>query len=113
MIHEMYHHVKFCDQKNHQPIYIILLKWSLIHSVMNEGTPKRVTQTDQILARYKKHENGQLKKANDALEVKKIKSEIYDKILSELPNIKRPSIRRAVNSYLSSTTKPKKVEVSV
>lgn len=76
------------------------------------GTLKRVTQTDQIVVRWKKHENGQLKKANGKEEEKKIKSDIYDKILTELPNVQRPSIRRAVNSYLSSTTNTKKVEVS-
>ncbi len=79
---------------------------------MNEGGTKKVSITDQIVVRWKKHENGQLKKAKGKQEEKKIKSEIYDKILSELPNIKRPSVRRAVNSYLS-TTNLKKVEVSV
>jgi len=77
---------------------------------MNGGT-KRVTQTDQIIVRWKKHENGQLKNAKNNIDKIKIKSEIYDKILQEIPNIKRPSIRRAVNSYLS-THKPKKVEVN-
>lgn len=71
---------------------------------MNEGgTLKKITQTDQILVRWKKHENGQLKKTTDKVEQMRIKSRIYDKILDELPNIKRPSIRRAVNSYLAST----------
>jgi len=78
---------------------------------MNQGGSKRVTQTDQIIVRWEKHENGQLKKAKNSIDKMKIKSEIYDKILEELPNIKRPSIRRAVNSYLS-TRKPKKVEVN-
>jgi len=78
---------------------------------MNQGGSKRVTQTDQIIVRWKKHENGQLKKAKNSIEKIKMKSEIYDKILQELPNIKRPSIRRAVNAYLS-TPKPKKVEVT-
>lgn len=67
------------------------------------GTLKKVTQTDQIVVRWKKHENGQLKKTSDKLEQMRIKSQIYDKILAELPNIKRASIRRAVNSYLAST----------
>lgn len=71
---------------------------------MNKGgTVKKITQTDQILVRWKKHENGQLKKTSDKLEQMRIKSQIYDKILDDLPNIKRPSIRRAVNSYLAST----------
>jgi len=70
---------------------------------MNVGTQKRVTQTDQILVRWKKHDNGRLKNAKGETEKLRLKSEIYDKILSELPNIKRPSIRRAVNTYLSST----------
>lgn len=69
---------------------------------MMQGGSKRVTQTDQIIVRWKKHENGQLKNAKNRVEKLRIKSEIYDKILQELPNIKRPSIRRAVNSYLSS-----------
>ncbi len=87
----------------------------MIPSLMNEGnrgTDTKINQTTEILVWWKKLGNGKLEKANNDLEKLKIKSEIYDKILTELPHVKRATIRRAVNTHLGWTPKPKKVEVS-
>ncbi len=86
----------------------------MIPSLMNEGNrgTKTINQTTEILVWWKKLVNGKLAKANNDLEKLKIKSEIYDKILVELPHVKRATIRRAVNTHLGWTPKPKKVEVS-
>jgi len=73
---------------------------------------KQVSQTDEIIVWWKKLGNGKLEKASNNIEKLKIKSEIYDKILAELPQVKRATIRRAVNTHLGWTPKPKKVEVS-
>ena len=83
----------------------------MIYSVMNEGA-KKVTQTQEILVWWKKFSVGKLNDSQDKLETYKIKSEIYDKILERLPNVKRSSIRRAVNTHLGWTQQPKKIEVS-
>ncbi|MCP6727428.1 MAG: hypothetical protein KJI69_05465 [Patescibacteria group bacterium] len=86
----------------------------MIPSLMNEGNrgTKTINQTTEILVWWKKLGNGKLEKANNDLEKLKIKSQIYDKILVELPHVKRATIRRAVNTHLGWTPKPKKVEVS-
>jgi hypothetical protein len=86
----------------------------MIPSLMNEGNrgTKTINQTTEIIVWWKKLVNGKLQKANNDLEKLKIKSEIYDKILVELPHVKRATIRRAVNTHLGWTPKPKKVEVS-
>lgn len=87
----------------------------MIPSLMNQGTgteKKSFTQTKEIIVWWKKLGNGKLEKASNDLEKLKIKSEIYDKILLELPQVKRATIRRAVNTHLGWTPKPKKVEVS-
>ena len=86
----------------------------MIPSLMNQGNrgTKTINQTTEILVWWKKLVNGKLEKTNDDLEKLKIKSEIYDKILVELPHVKRATIRRAVNTHLGWTPKPKKVEVS-
>ncbi len=86
----------------------------MIPSLMNQGNrgAKQINQTTEILVWWKKLVNGKLEKTNNDLEKLKIKSEIYDKILVELPHVKRATIRRAVNTHLGWTPKPKKVEVS-
>lgn len=86
----------------------------MIPSLMNEGNrgTKTINQTTEILVWWKKLGNGKLEKTKNDLEKLKIKSEIYDKILVELPHVKRATIRRAVNTHLGWTPKPKKVEVS-
>jgi len=86
----------------------------MIPSLMNQGNrgTKTINQTTEIIVWWKKLVNGKLEKTNDDLEKLKIKSEIYDKILVELPHVKRATIRRAVNTHLGWTPKPKKVEVS-
>ena len=86
----------------------------MIPSLMNEGNrgTKPINQTTEIIVWWKKLGNGKLEKGMNDLEKLKIKSEIYDKILVELPHVKRATIRRAVNTHLGWTPKPKKVEVS-
>ncbi len=84
-------------------------------SLMNKGVGTKlstVTQTHEILVWWKKLGNGKLEKAKNGVEREKTKSEIYDKILIELPHVKRATIRRAVNTHLGWTPKPKKVEAS-
>ncbi len=90
----------------------------MIRSLMNEGggiNPKKFTQTAEILVWWKKLSNGKLEKGKSKIEKLRIKSEIYDRIVLELPKVKRASIRRAVNTHLGWTQQPKqvkKVEVS-
>ena len=86
----------------------------MIPSLMNEGNTgtKPINQTTEILVWWKKLGNGKTGKAKNSIEETRIKSEIYDKILAELPHVKRATIRRAVNTHLGWTPKRKKVEVS-
>jgi len=85
----------------------------MIPSLMNEGdSGTKLNQTVEIIVWWKKLANGKMGKSKNSIEETRVKSEIYDKILAELPHVKRATIRRAVNTHLGWTPKRKKVEVS-
>lgn len=58
--------------------------------------PKSKNQTKQITVLYDSLKNQSTKK-----------SKIYDLIMEKLPNVPRPTIRRAINAHLGYKPQPK------